>query len=258
VLRILKYFILSCFIFMAVFWIQACDVEPPTSEAFIQTATSPPTSGLTATPPQAPITINLEGNDSTNKPSTLAWVTAIGAITTPILVLLLTGVGWFVGHRIQTASKQREEEGERIRQLEERLREDRIEIYNKILEPFIILLTKDEAIEKAKKYQGKTKADIASGIILSIDYRTTAFKQVLMGSDGVVKAFNALMQYSYRQAEKQTSPDIETLTKLLGNFLLEIRRGVGNENTSLDNIEMLEWLITDIKRYRDNKNGDPK
>ena len=33
---------------------------------------------------------------------------------------------------------------------------------------------------------------------------------------------------------------------VFGDFLLAIRKSVGNEETRLDKIQMLEWLITDI------------
>jgi hypothetical protein len=41
--------------------------------------------------------------------------------------------------------------------------------------------------------------------------------------------------------------------KLLGSFLLEIRRSMGNEDTDLDNLEMIEWFITDARKYRREK-----
>ena len=60
----------------------------------------------------------------------LDYVTAIGSMATPILVLLLTAVGWKIRTKLQ-----------RRLDLEDKLRSDRIEIYNEILEPFILLLT---------------------------------------------------------------------------------------------------------------------
>jgi hypothetical protein len=64
----------------------------------------------------------------------LDYLTAIGSVATPVLVLILTGIGWRFRQRV-----------ERRLALEEKLREDRIAIYNDILEPFIILLTSDAA-----------------------------------------------------------------------------------------------------------------
>lgn len=173
-----------------------------------------------------------------NTPTPLDYVTAIGAITTPILVLILTGVGWAIRNRY-----------EKIRDLEEKLRDDRIAIYNEILEPFIILLTKDEGVKLEKGYRNKTKEEIASEKIISLKYRQTAFKMALMGSDDVVRAYNNLMQFFYTQdLQQKKEGTAKELMLLLGGLLLEIRKSVGNEATSLDNVEMLEWLITDIRK----------
>ena len=38
---------------------------------------------------------------------------------------------------------------------------------------------------------------------------------------------------------------------LFGDLLLAIRKSVGNEATGLTNIEMLEWMITDIRSVED-------
>ena len=69
------------------------------------------------------------------------------------------------------------------------------------------------------------------------------FKLALMGSDGVLKAYNDLMQYFYKV---QGNTDTKIIIPLLGTFLLEIRRGMGNVSTGVNNLEMLEWLIKDI------------
>ena len=37
---------------------------------------------------------------------------------------------------------------------------------------------------------------------------------------------------------------------LLGALLLEIRRDTGNETTMLDRWQMLEWFVTDARKYR--------
>src|ERR1051325_9206364 len=92
--------------------------------------------------------------------NTLQYIAAIGSIATPILVLILTALGWTIRNRI-----------ERARQLEEKLREDRIQIYYEILEPFIIILTKDEAFTAEKAYRGKAKDQIAIEKVISLKYR---------------------------------------------------------------------------------------
>jgi len=178
----------------------------------------------------------------TNQPTILDYVTAIGAITTPILVLLLGGLGWIVKNRFDKAIKR-----------EEALREDRVEIYNKILEPYIIMFMKPDILAKDPMYKDKSQETAISEILHSVSYRQTAFKLALMGSDEVVRAFNDLMQFFYNQDLKQVIvQDPKKPMAVLGDFLLEIRKSVGNDDTTIQNLEMLEWMITDIRKYKKN------
>jgi hypothetical protein len=169
----------------------------------------------------------------------LQYLSTIGSLATPLLVLLLTGVGWKYRQSIERKIK-----------LEEKLRDDRIEIYNKILEPFILLLMSDAAWQSDKKNKGKDKNEIAVSQALSLDYRKTSTKLSLIGSDPVVKAFNNLFQHFYAAPDNAENSPI--LLNLVGCFLLEIRKSMGNESTELDSWGMLEWCITDARKYRDN------
>ena len=102
-----------------------------------------------------------------------------------------------------------------------------------------------------REYKGKSKGQIATEKIVSLSYRQTAFKLALMGSDDVVKSYNNLMQFFFNQdPEQKADENIRRMLELLGNFLLEIRRSVVNEKTSLSNLEMHKWLITDIRRFK--------
>lgn len=175
--------------------------------------------------------------------SWVQYVTAIGAVATPILVIALTGLGWTLRHRF-----------ERRVQLADQLRDDRVGIYNEILEPFILLLTSQTAWASDPKNKNKDKDQLAQQKLLSIQYRQTAFKLSLIGSDSVVRAYNDLFQYFYNRGsdeacEVQTA-DLQEMMRLLGSFLLEIRRSSGNETTELDHWEMLEWFITDARKFR--------
>jgi hypothetical protein len=61
-----------------------------------------------------------------------------------------------------------------------------------------------------------------------------------------------MMQFFYSQAATPSSrPESDTLKlmDLFGGFLLAIRKNVGNESTKLGNLEMLEWLVSDIKKF---------
>lgn len=188
--------------------------------------------------------------------TTLDYVAAIGSVATPILVLLLTGIGWLVSQRFEKARERENKAREQARELEEKLRGYRTDIYNNILEPFVLLFTKDEGSPKSKEHRGKTYAEIALAKILSLDYKQTAFRFLLMGSDEVIRAYNNLMQFFYAQESKsQTEETTKEMMTLLGTLLLEIRRSVGNETTKLKHFEMLEFLITDIRKYLLNIGG---
>lgn len=170
------------------------------------------------------------------------YLVAIGSLATPILVLLLTAVGWKYRQSIERKIK-----------IEERLRDDRIEIYNKILEPFVILLMSDAAWVSDPKNKNRDKNTIATSQMLSLDYRKISFKLSLMGSDEVVASFNNLFQHFYSHADDgqaYSKSSLKEMMVLLGTFLLEIRRSMGNESTKLDHWAMLEWFITDARKLR--------
>lgn len=169
---------------------------------------------------------------------------------TTIVVLLLTGLGWVIGQQMK-----------KITGLEEQLQDDRIEIYNAILEPFIILLTSEEAFKDKKIYQGRTKLEIFQDRLLSLEYRQTAFKLSLIGSDEVVSAYNDIMQFFYHNQNQIGRKEAEKTQKvmyMLGSLLLAIRRSAGNQRTKLDAYQMLEWLIKDINDFRPNEDSVSK
>lgn len=171
----------------------------------------------------------------------LQYITAIGSIATPIFVLILTGVGWKFRNTFERKMK-----------LEEKLRNDRINIYNTILEPYVILLMSDTGWQKDHKNKSKDKNAFAQSILFSLEYRKMAFQLSLIGNDEVVKSYNNLMQYFFNadlSNDDKLSERTKDIMSLLGKFLLEVRKSVGNESTKLTNWNMLEWMITDIKKY---------
>lgn len=158
-----------------------------------------------------------------------------------MLVLVLTAIGWKLRQSV-----------ERERQLEDKLREDRINTYNLILEPFIILFMTDAAWSMDKANKGKDKGEVATVKMLSLEYRKYAFKLSLVGADPVVLAYNELMKFFYSQTEinEPTEEKLKIMMGLLGTFLLEIRRSMGNEATCLSNWQMLEWFMQDARKWR--------
>lgn len=167
-----------------------------------------------------------------SSPTTLDYITAIGAIATPIMVLLLSGIGWYLGHQFEKARTKEDHLRRQADELEEKLRDYRTEIYNQILEPFIILFTKDEGLPKDKEYKGKSHADASSAKIISLEYKQAAFKLLLLGSDEVVKAYSNLMQFFYTnpmKADEKTEQTTKALMSLLGILLLGSEKALGTK-----------------------------
>jgi hypothetical protein len=184
----------------------------------------------------------------------ISYATAIGSIITPILVLILAGIGWLIKAGIEVERQKETKELERIKELEDKLRNDRIEIYNALLEPFFILFTSDAAFSQDPKYKGKKKDELSIGKMLTVDYRKVGFKLSLLADDSVVRSYNQLMQFFYHAEANSDELEIKTShwIKLLGDLLLEIRKSMGNQATELSNWEMLEWFMSDIKIMREN------
>lgn len=174
----------------------------------------------------------------------LDYLTAFGAVATPILVLLLTGVGWAFRNSI-----------DRRFELEDKLREDRVNTYNLILEPFTLLLMSQSAWDNDEKNKNLNKDDIAIAKLLSLEYRRAAFKLSLVANDDVVLAYNDLMQFFYWQSDHDVVSDdiLKSMLTLLGTLLLQIRKSMGNEATKLDHWQMLEWFMKDVRKYKVHK-----
>jgi len=171
----------------------------------------------------------------------LDYVTALGAVATPLFVLVLTGLGW----------KFRKSLDRRL-ELEDKLREDRINTYNTILEPFTLLLMNQAAWEYDKQNKNKNKDEMAISKMLSLDYRKAAFKLSLVANDDVVLAYNEMMQFLYSHGDSPIASEgkLKTMLSLHGKFLLEVRKSMGNEATKLDSWQMLEWFMTDVRTIK--------
>lgn len=147
------------------------------------------------------------------EPTWLDYLSAVGAIATPLLVLALTALGFKLRHQLERRSE-----------LEDKLRDDRINAYNEILEPFVILLMSDAAWESDPKSKNKDKGAAGMQAMFSLWYRRQAFKMSLVASDGVVKAYNDLMQYVYGMSAQEGQqgkaavaiPDAQIEAKLAG------------------------------------------
>lgn len=61
------------------------------------------------------------------------YITAFGSIATPVLIVILSAIGWKIRSQL-----------ERNRALEEKLRVERIKIYNDLIRPFIVLFSPEQ------------------------------------------------------------------------------------------------------------------
>lgn len=172
----------------------------------------------------------------------LDYAAAFGSIATPILVLILSAAGW----KLRAANDRRLE-------LENMLREDRIRTYNIILEPFIILLMTDAAWGMDKKHKNVDKTMHATSKMVSLEYREASFKLALVAPDRLVKSYNNLVQSFYNSGEDKRDDvvKIKAMLELLGKFLIEIRKSMGNETTNLNHWDMCEFWMTDARKLKD-------
>lgn len=180
---------------------------------------------------------------NTVNPAWLETLSTIATIATPFLIIMLTAFGWRLRHSMERRSK-----------LEEILRNERIGAYNEILEPFVILLMSEAAWEANPESKRHKKDEYAIQKMLSINYRRQAFQMSLLGNDSVVNAYSRMMQYVYGLVDVGTKAGSNSSHKeligLLGQFLLEVRKSMGNESTKLSKWNMLEWFISDVNSLK--------
>jgi len=179
-------------------------------------------------------------------------IAAMATIATPIMVAFFAGIGWLIQNGMSKRQSEQESRLGRIRDLEDKLRDDRVSAYDKLLAPFFLLLTTDAAFASDKKYTGKDKNKTALDQMLSVEYRMSAFKLSLIATDNVVKAYNALTQYFYHSERSSYAPEEKTAVwiGLFGTLLHEIRRSMGNETTGLDRWQMVEWWMRDAEEMK--------
>jgi hypothetical protein len=184
----------------------------------------------------------------------LETISAIATLVTPILLVLLGGIGWVLKNSIESSKAEQDVKASRIRELEDKLRDDRIETYNNLLEPFFLLFTSEAAFALDPKFKNKDKNQIAIAKMLSVEYRKIGFKLSLVANDAVVRAYNKLMQFFYHEDTDSRTLEEKTCQwiALMGTLLLEIRKSMGNESSGLDRWEMIEWFMPDATAMRRN------
>lgn len=184
--------------------------------------------------------------------SLLDTLSALATLATPILLVFIGGLGWLIQNKISISQARQEAQSARIRELEDKLREDRITTYNALLEPFFLLFTSEAAFSQDPKFKNKKKDEIAIARMLSVEYRQIGFKLSLVAGDAVVRAYNSLMQFFYHTEADPSPLDEKTAhwIGLMATLLLEIRKSMGNETSKLDRWEMIEWFMTDARKLK--------
>jgi len=157
----------------------------------------------------------------------------IELLITPIVGAIIGFGVWYFQSRIDV-----------LRREQEKLNDDRRKVYAEILEPFVRVFAGIKNPKENKK---------ALQQMLSFEYKNTSFQFSLIGADDVVKSFNNLMQYVYslespEEKNIEGTADPSKLMRLWGEFLLEIRRNVGNPKTKLTPADMLRSQIKGIDK----------
>ncbi len=158
--------------------------------------------------------------------------TLIIALISPILITIGGLITWLI--------KSKKDD---LLLSEERSREFKIKTYEELLEPFITVFA--FAIPEKEKQIGINK-------IKSLQYRKASFNLMTFGSDDVVKSYNKIMQAFFSVKAEDFSDEEEypiLMLTLISDLLLNIRKDLYLKKTDLMRSEMLEAMITDIKKY---------
>ena len=141
-----------------------------------------------------------------------AFIGVIGAV-----------IGWFLKSKLEAK-----------RRVEKSLRDEAAKVYLEILMPFAVLFT-----DLSPKSQQETLKKMKSK-----EYREKSFKLILVGSDEVVLSWNEMWNIIYKTERGESESN--NILLAFGNVLLSIRKSLGNTNTTMNNKDMLRWLIKDI------------
>lgn len=164
--------------------------------------------------------------------------TLIVAISSPILLTIGGLITWFI--------KSKKDD---LLLSEDKSREFKIKTYEELLEPFITVFT--FAMPEEEKQIGIEK-------IKSLEYRKAGFNLMTFGSDDVVKSYNKIMQAFFNIKISDFEDEEEyalIMLTLISDLLLNIRKDLYTKKTNLKRSEMLEPMITEIKKFEDKINS---
>ena len=134
---------------------------------------------------------------------------------------------------------------------EERLDEELFKLYDRILEPYLLLMGNDQVWEANKKYRGKDRDTVVISLVQKPQYQEAMFKLTLIAPYYVVKALNEFLTH-FRKIEagaKKSPNQTARSMKQLGKLLRAIRRGFGHNFTPVTDLDMINWFIQDFDHF---------
>lgn len=136
---------------------------------------------------------------------------------------------WWVQSRIEASRREAEH-----------LRSERIKLYIDLFEPFMAVFSGPEI--------GGQQAAVAR--ILTPEFRDLMYRVMVMGSDDVVRAINAMWGRFYANNPEGVSEKEALLSmQAIAEALLAIRRELGDSKTKLIWQDMLRARIKDLDEY---------
>ncbi len=141
-------------------------------------------------------------------------------------------IALIVQHRLQA-----------LRQQQEKLREQRQELYLSILDPHIRIFA------SLNKQNRKAAEQAAMRMLLSPEYMRNTFQFAMIGSDDVVRKHNELRQFAANNPDGQPTGGFSgSILECFGSLVLAIRRDLGNKRTKLEPVDMFKPIITDLSQ----------
>lgn len=153
-----------------------------------------------------------------------------------VLPAILVIIGGIVTWRLKAKA-------EGLRAIEEKLRDERSKVYENLLEPYVTIMSKADARTKER----------AMKRILSAEYKKISLQVNLIGADPVIIAWNKLLEYT-SSVEKSSDLNNTLVMRYFADFLLEVRRNLGNEKTTLKRADILRCFVSDVNDYEEQLN----
>ena len=169
-------------------------------------------------------------------PDTMDFGTWLHLATTVMLAVLSVFV-WRYKQAVQRRAKK-----------EDRLNDELFKLYDKVLEPYLLIMGNDQVWKANKKYRGKSKEEVAMGLIVKPDYQEAIFKLTLIAPHYVVSALNEFLTHSRKvEARNEEMPgQPEDSIRQLGKLLRAVRKGFGHDFTPVRDLDMVKWFIGDF------------